>query len=425
MKSWLVAGITLFVAATAMPQDLPPEVVVLARIKQHISEEMARLPNYTCLQTMNRFTGSPTQREMKQLDTVRLEVIYSDHKEWFGSPGARNLNVNNPAAFVGDGLIGFGQFAIGLHNVLGGAHFDYHGKEVYAGRAAIRYDFQFPRQPGAFEVTVKGGSGSVGEKGSMWVDEESLDLIRMELNADNIPSYIPLAEQKTSVDYARMRIGDSEALMPQQSDVWLMTSDGLTDYNHLEFTHCRAYSAESVISFNVEPANAIPETKPEAAAPAADITLPADLRVTVRLTTPVSNKDAVGKLIEGKVVGDVVHKGKIVVHDGALVGGRIRRLERDQGKISNRGSRFIVGLEFTDIEAGAGRAPFYADLLTLDKMPGIRTWVSEHQISRTTSVTLRELPGVASFFMDGDHFELPAGFKMVWRTRGPIRGIDQ
>jgi hypothetical protein len=68
----------------------------------------------------------------------------------------------------------------------------------------------------------------------------------------------------------------------------------------------------------------------------------------------------VGSLIEARVSADVKEKGKVVLPAGAVVRGRIRRLEREQGY-------YIVGLEFTHVETGAGPARFYANLLAIDK----------------------------------------------------------
>jgi len=72
---------------------------------------------------------------------------------------------------------------------------------------------------------------------------------------------------------------------------------------------------------------------------------------------------------------------------------------------------------------------FYADLLRIDKNPRIKQTRSERifvhgiggsQLSDET-ITLPELTGVASFFISGETFTIPSSFRMVWRTRGPIR----
>ena len=118
-----------------------------------------------------------------------------------------------------------------------------------------------------------------------------------------------------------------------------------------------------------------------------------------------------------------MHRGKVAVPDGSLVHGRIRRLEH----YPDRGV-FVVGLEFTDVVVSGESLPFYADLLRINRDPRIQPTL-DHQVfvnrggaMRLTqeSITLPELPGVASFFVKGANFTLPSGFRMFWRTRGII-----
>ena len=80
----------------------------------------------------------------------------------------------------------------------------------------------------------------------------------------------------------------------------------------------------------------------------------------------------------------------------------------------------------TEVEARGEWLPFYADLLRVDKDPRIQLELS-HRIFvprrdgvgvADEAIALPELPGVASFFVKGENFTLPAGFRLVWRTRG-------
>jgi hypothetical protein len=307
--------------------------------------------------------------------------------------------------------------------MLEGGIFTYRGEETLNGRRTVKYDYRVPRQLKSLEISIKGGVGTVGEEGSVWVDPQSLDPIRVESHAVEIPSYLPLEEAGMNVDYARMRIGDSDALLAQQADSNMLEADGVASYNRMEFTHCRSYAATSAISFDAKPepsGGAAPAApSPAGAGPA----VPAFLQVTMRLTTPVSDQDAVGALIEGRISGDVVHKGKVVVPDGSVVHGRIRRLEHYPDR-----QVFAVGLEFSEVEVRGELLPFYADLLRVDKDPRIQPELSRRvfvsgrsrvQVADET-VTLPELPGVASFFIKGADFTLPRGFRLVWGTRGLI-----
>jgi hypothetical protein len=408
------------------------DAMLLARIKAHMREELSHVTNYTCLETTARFHKEPGRRaKIRPFDTVRLEVAYANHHEWYGSPYDRNLSQDNPVAFVGSGMIGNGFFEITLNNIFvgEGAIFIWRGEETLAGRTAYRYDFRLPRRFGEITVSLVGGIGTVGEQGSFWVNPQTLDLIRVEAQADEIPPYLPLGEMSLSVDYARTRIGDYGVLLAQDADLRMLKVAGEENYNHLEYTHCRAFSAESAISFDQEPSE-LPQASPPDSSKTLSATngifqaVPALLLVTVQLTTAITDRDAVGALIQGKVLGDVQNKGKIVIPNGAVVRGRIRRLERYE-----KGG-FVVGLEFTEVEAGDGSSlRFYADLLRLGKTTGIRQILSERVLvpssggvqSREQKIILPELPRVASFFVRSKTLTVPNGFRKVWRTRGLIR----
>jgi hypothetical protein len=411
---------------TAAAQNVAPEVLQLHRIKVHLLDEVSRLPNYTCLETITRFHKESSQQRLSPLDIVRLEIVYSDHREWYGSPGERKLNGDNPGAFVAGGMIGNGAFAMSLYNILAGADITFRGEEALDGRTALRYDFHLPRMLKGLMITLRGGQGTVGEEGSFWVDPRSLDLIRHESRVTEIPPYLPLRESATTVSYTRTDIGGTDALLPQSATLHLIENSGVEGYDRLDFTHCRAFSAESAIHFETEPdAKAPPESQP-GAIPPSDPTeaVPAFLPVTLLLASPISDRTAVGTLIQAKVSGDVRHKGKVVVDDGATVRGRIRRLERFEATGENE---FIVGLEFTEVEAAQGPLRFYADFLRIDKNSRIRPATAERiplpgaPPNRERVLVLPELPGVASFFVSGKSFTIPTGFRMMWRTRGLIR----
>jgi hypothetical protein len=422
----------LLLAFAAPAQDLSPEMKLWVRIKLHMHEELAHLPNYTCLETLTRFQKVPrpgVRPRLEPLDTVRLEVVYADGREWYGSPGDRILSVDKPESFVGSGMIGTGAFAITLHNVIEASTASYGGEEELGGGKAVRFDFRVPGAP--LEVTLREGVGNVGEEGSIWVDPQSLDFIRMESRAINIPSDLPLDEASTVVSYAHTRIGDLLGLLPQQADMHMLVTSGVESYDRIEFTHCRTFSAQSEIRFDAAPPDHVEQAAPVRHAMEA---VPAFLPILMQLATPVTEKDAVGTLIAATTSSNVIRKGKVVIPSGSVVRGRIRRLERYQAD-SGR-AEFVLGLEFTEIEVDGEPLRFYADFVKFPKLgkhSPIRPNLSEPVLVRTGSgvqatnqtITLPELPGVASFFVHGKTFTLPNGFQMEWRTRALIRGLDR
>ena len=408
-------------------QDLAPEVLLLSRIKHHMRSQVEQLPNSTCLETASRFHKESSGAKLRPLDTLRLEVVYSGGREWYGSPGDPRLSQDDPAAFIGAGMIGNGVFGITLYNlfVADGALFKFQGKEREDGLEVVKYDFRFPRVQDGFQVSIPGGVGAVGEEGTLWADSSTLDLLRMTIRVTEIPAYLPLASAQYKVTYAHTRIGEFEALLPQQSDMDMQLSSGVEDFDRFDFTHCRAFGSHSEIRFESADAVAAAPEAPSSGAVAAVIqpSIPALLPVTIALTSTISDRDAVGTPIEGKRS----RRGPVQEQGCDQKRGDCPRPGQAPGAVSEvrplRG-RFGVYGDGSQWRAGS----FFADLLRLEKRAGIQQKLRETVVLRDgatspAEVVIPELAGVASFFVEGNSFMLPAGFQTVWRTRGPIHGV--
>lgn len=421
------ALLLLLVTAAAIPQDLPPGVLLLSRIKRHMRQEMATLPDYTCLETSRRFRkNSRTKGLMRPSDTLRLEVLYTGQRELYASPGDRDFHEEDPSSFAGGGLTGTGIFATLLKTIFVNDNAiitKFYGEEEQ-GRRIARYDYRVPLLVAGYTVHLASGTIQVGMKGSFWADPDNLDVLRLEVYADDILAGSPLEESATIITYARTRIGDRDVLLPDTAEMSMRLSWGDESLNRLAYTHCRSYRTESSVSF--EPGVPSPATAAAAKIPAdATVTLPAGLLITVGLTAPITATDSVGSLIQGRVANDVKDKNRMLVPAGASVRGRVRRLEN----YTEDGGYFIVGLEFTEVEWQGSHARFFAEFIDMDHSGGIEGFLhnstsQSRQVAngrpetRGYAETIRagSLPGVGTFLIRGRELNLRAGFKTIWRT---------
>ncbi|MGP8244213.1 MAG: hypothetical protein ACLQVN_06810, partial [Bryobacteraceae bacterium] len=182
----LAAG--LIFAAMAIAQDLPPGVLLLSQVKRHVQAELQRLPNVSCLETVHR-EYQPAKGKMAPLDTIRLEVLTNGDKELYASPGDRKFSENHPSSFAGSGALGDGLFGLYLKSVLvtGSVSNRYEGEEEIGGRKLARWDYRLPLMWSGQTIRMLQGSGRVGLHGSYWADPQTLDVVRLELDAEDIP----------------------------------------------------------------------------------------------------------------------------------------------------------------------------------------------------------------------------------------------
>src|SRR5581483_1062354 len=104
----------------------------------------------------------------------------------------------------------------------------------------------------------------VGFRGSVWAHADTLDLIRLEAVAREIPPELGLSETRMAMEYGRMQIGGGSFLLPASSELVMTTLDGEQTRNVSTFTSCREFQSESRVSFEGSSEAVRP---PQAAAP--------------------------------------------------------------------------------------------------------------------------------------------------------------
>ncbi len=420
---------SLIFVTTAVSQDLPPEVLLLSRVKRHTKEELERLPNISCLETVHR-DYQPARGKLRPLDTVRLEVFTSGDKELFASPGDRRFSERHPMSYAGSGTLGDGFFGLYLKDILvnGRVSYAYKGEEAIGGRRLARWDYRLPLMWSGQIIRLPEGSGTVGLHGSFWAEPQTGDVIRLEVNGDDFPPTLPITEAAWNINYERTALGDNAVvLIPRSGEFRMVKFSGETSHNGIEFTHCRVFGAQSAIDFDA-PDSA--EHTPSFGVVSIDDTLrplPGGLQIAVKLRSRISADMAVGALITGVVAGKVSGKGAVVIVAGSPVRGRIRLLERYADPFPH----FVVALEFTEVELQGIRYLFYADLVEVESAPGVEQTLSTpseteevnllfggRRVSRSwETLSIPRLPGVAIFFFKGSKLELPQDFRTVWKTR--------
>lgn len=73
------------------PKELPREVIQLAQIRRNLERFAATLPDFICLETIERHVRRAGKKTFERLDTLRLEVGMIGNKEVFSWPGAESF----------------------------------------------------------------------------------------------------------------------------------------------------------------------------------------------------------------------------------------------------------------------------------------------------------------------------------------------
>ncbi|MCC6340848.1 MAG: hypothetical protein IT166_01540 [Bryobacterales bacterium] len=412
---WWLAFLLSSLPPLCAQAKLPDETVLLARIRARAAENLRRLPNYTCLETIERSMRRAASRRFELIDLVRLEVAYVDGKELFAWPGSRTFEDRDITEMVSEGAIGNGSFALHVRGIFlsNSALFQYAGQVTLDGRAAIRFDYHVPRVRSGYKLRVKPEEGIAGYKGSFWIDPRTLDLMRLDVDIDDIPSNIPVAAGRESLEYAPAAIGGKDFLLPRRSELMLTGLDGNESRNYLHFSGCREFTGESVINFEDVPADPAVSKKPPV-----PITLAEGLDVDLKLQTPIeAGVTAVGDPVTALVAKAVRGKGHLYVPKGAVVGGRVVKFQRRHGP---RDTFWALGLLFDRVDFENQFGEFRAHMYPVTFPPGMGYSTDPRRQGPYAGPEPTETnPRIGILYLKGERAKLPAGISTSWRTLAP------
>jgi hypothetical protein len=399
----------LVAAMAAGAQALAPEVLLLSRIKRHMEEVLSRQPNYTCLETIERSRRLGKTRRFQLVDALHLEVAVVEGKELFSWPGEREFKDRDLRELAPTGAIGNGSFALHARSVFlsGTPQISYRGEEMLQGRMMARYDFHVPQYRSGYRIRIGHLEGIAGYKGSFWNDLETLDLVRLDVEAIEIPPHLPLKGTSDSMQYERVPIGESTFLLPKSSEMVLEDLEGTQSRNAIAFSRCRQYAGESTLSFDEAP-----EAAPVALAEA--VVLPAGLLIELEMMTPLKFPgNAIGDEIEARVRRDAKRKGVVVVPRGAVLKGNVALLERRKDM---RGQdRVLVALQWREISFDGKVGPFEGQLEEGGAIP-VSDFSTRGTYQRPAVREREGLPHRDVFYVRKDTLEIPRGLPLQWRT---------
>ena len=414
--------VCVVVAVSVGAQPVPP-ADLLPRFQGSLKQTLRRLPDYTCTETITRSRRASTSPHYQPLDTIRLQVGLIGGRERYSWPDAERFDDRELRDLVGRGIIGTGDFAGHVQHVFlsPATKFTPRDDTAVRDRPAARFDYELPVEYSRYKLRVPPHEFEVGVQGSFWVDLQTLDLLMMELHADEIPPELGMSRVSEIIRYARIPIGDSDFLLATSSQLTMVALDGEEYRNQITFAECRQFLAESNIRFDGDDTRPPPAVSSRPAA--ARASLPPSLLVDITLDSDIEpEKAAVGDSIRGIVARPVRDGGTAIVPPGAVVHGRLVRLERSAQPFQH----YIVGLEFHTLETADTSFDLFATMQDAGPATGILPQakrldpVFTRKRTARLDILVREKPrGEGVLHWDAKRIPIRRGLKMRWLTVDP------
>ncbi|HEY7306663.1 MAG TPA: hypothetical protein VH601_21245 [Bryobacteraceae bacterium] len=241
-----IDGNTAPVKSTSASQQL------IDRTKDWAARFTEGLPNFVCSQMTTRYIEQSKATGWEPLDIITAKVVYEDGKESYKEITVGGKRTNKNMMELG-GSTSTGEFASTLHSLFSEAsraEFKLYQSTTISGTPAKVYDFKVALPNSDWFINVGGQSLRPAYSGSVWIDRETAQVRRIEMQADNIPKDFPLDSIQWAVDYDSVRLGTMTFLLPVHAEnLGCQRGTPICTKNTVDFRDYHKYSGESTITF--------------------------------------------------------------------------------------------------------------------------------------------------------------------------------
>lgn len=211
------------------------------------------LPDFVVQQATTRYASSAVPARWRAVDTISAEVASVGGEETYRNVLLNGRPTEQPPEKTGSWSTG--EFVTTLQNLFSSraaASFLPAGREEVLGRQASRYNFTVRQSNSHWELVAQDGqSAAPAYSGTVWIDNESHRVLRIEQRTDAFPSGFPLSRGESTLQYAFLDIDGKSYLLPVRSETLVCAADGVScTRNEITFQNYRKFSSDSTIRFD-------------------------------------------------------------------------------------------------------------------------------------------------------------------------------
>jgi hypothetical protein len=230
-----------------------------------------QLPNFICQQLTLRYSGEGLRNiDWKLQDRIETDLMYSEGKESYGN-FKRNGKLIKKGGPQDTGSWSTGEYGTIQLDVLASntnAEFKFDRDSEVGGRPAKKYTYRVLKANSHWKVDFGGNVLYPAYHGSVWIDNETSRVLRVEMIGRQIPESYPMASVEMTVDYGMVKLGDKQFLLPTRAENLACGRASITCVrNEVKYMNYRRFTAESTISTTESTVTFDGEQPPPAAAP--------------------------------------------------------------------------------------------------------------------------------------------------------------
>lgn len=239
------------------PKPIPPPSAaeqkrILAEVREYALSYVKRLPDFICTQVTRRYVDPSGLEIWQRQDVVTARLSYFEQREDYKVILVNNRMVDASLDSIG-GATSTGEFGSMLREVFEPeteAAFTWHRWTTLRGRRAHVFSYRVAQPKSKWRLSYQRQLEILtAYRGLVYVDAEIPMVLRITLEAVDVPPTFPIQQASTVLDYDFIEIAEQQYVLPLRAVV-RMREGRLLAKNEVEFRLYRKFGADTVITFD-------------------------------------------------------------------------------------------------------------------------------------------------------------------------------
>jgi hypothetical protein len=243
---------------------------ILAEVTDTAQSYVQSLPNFICTQITRRHIDPSGTESWKSDGVIQEQLSYVDHHEDYKVVLVNDRLVTGMTHDKVGGNRSSGEFGSMLEDIFdptSNAKFEWQRWATLRGRRMHVFSFTILKPYSKYSIRDDASGQTVvpGYHGLIYADRDTLKVMRITMECDDIPSNFSVREAAEILDYDFVSISGQKFLLPLKADLRFRGGTALV-WNEIEFRLYRKFTTDATITFETPdeiPPDQLKETPPK------------------------------------------------------------------------------------------------------------------------------------------------------------------
>ena len=233
------------------PPSLEEQRQIMDKVREYALGYVKQLPDFICTQVTRRFIDPTGLEFWQRADVITARLTYFEQKEDYKVILINGVTTDRPYESIG-GATSTGEFGSMMREIFEPetqARFRWERWATLRGKRAHVFSYRVSKPKSKWRIDYERRLDiTPAYQGLIYVDRDTEMVMRITLEAEDIPADFPIQQASSVLDYDYTEIAGQQHMLPLKAVVRMRENKFLVK-NEVEFRLYRKFAAEATVTF--------------------------------------------------------------------------------------------------------------------------------------------------------------------------------